>query len=117
MDLTIGLVVFFISVLVIFIRVVIRRSTEARYKDNLVSNDEYNQEINKRLLRYLALFGMTITTGLGFISILILFFSITNEARVTGIFMEDVFPSILIGIGVLVGILGTIGIVRLYKKI
>ena len=117
MDLTIGLVVFLISVLVIFIRVVIRRSTEARYKDNLVSDDELNQEIRSRLLRYLALFGMTITSGIAFIGLLLLFFSFTNEARVTGNFMEDVFPSILIGIGVIVGILGTIGIVRLYKKI
>jgi len=117
MDLTIGLVLFFIAVLVIFIRVVIRRTNESRYKDNLVSGDELNQEIRSKLLRYLALFGMTITSGIAFIGLLLLFFSFTNEARVTGNFMEDVFPSILIGIGVIVGILGTIGIVRLYKKI
>ena len=117
MDLTIGLVLFFIAVLVIFIRVVIRRSNEARYKDNLVSDDKLNQEIRSRLLRYLALFGMTITSGIAFIGLLLLFFSFTNEARVTSDFMDDVFPSILIVIGVIVGILGTIGIVRLYKKI
>jgi hypothetical protein len=117
MNLTIGSIVFFIAVLVIFVRVVIRRSNESRYKDNLESDDELNQEINKRLLRYLALFGMTITSGIAFISLLILYSSFTNQARVTGNFMEDIFSSILLGIGIIGGILGTIGIVRLYKKI
>ena len=117
MDLTIGFVLFFISLLVIFIRVVIRRSNDSRYKDNLVSDDELNQEIRSRLLRYLALFGMTITSGIAFLGILLLFFSYSNEARVSGNFMDDVFPSILTVIVVIVGIIGTIGIVRLYKKI
>jgi ABC-type Fe3+ transport system permease subunit len=117
MDLTVGLVLLFISVLVILIRLVVRRSNKSRYKDNLVSDDELNQEIRSRLLRYLALFGMTITSGLAFIGLLLLFFSFTNEARVTGDFMYDVFPSILMVIGIIGGILGTIGIVRLYKKI
>jgi hypothetical protein len=31
--------------------------------------------------------------------------------------MDDVFPIILSAIGIIVGIFGTIGIVRLYKKI
>ncbi len=117
MDLISGLVVFFILVLLIFIRVVIRRTNESRYKDNLVSDDELNQEIRSRLLRYLALFGMTITSGISFIGILVLFLSFTNEARLTGNFMDDVFPIILSAIGIIVGIFGTIGIVRLYKKI
>jgi len=117
MELIIGLVLLFISVLVIFIRVVIRRSNESRYEDNLVSDDELDQEIRSRLFRYLALFGMTITKGIAFIGILVLFFSLTNESRLSGNFMDDVFPSILSGIGIIVGILGTIGIVRLYKEI
>ena len=117
MELIVPLVLIFIAVLVMFIRLVVRRSNESRYKDNLVSDDDLNQEIRNRLLRYLALFGMTITSGIAFIGILVLFFSFSTEARLTDNLMDDAFPSILIGIGIIVGILGTIGIVRLYKKI
>ena len=117
MDLISGLVVFLILVSLILIRVVINRTNKSRYKDNLVSEDEVNQEIRSRLLRYLALFGMTITSGMAFIGLLILFLSFTNEARLTGNFMDDVFPLILSAIVVIVGIFGTIGIVRIYKKL
>jgi ABC-type Fe3+ transport system permease subunit len=117
MELIVPLILIFIAVLVMFIRLVVRRSNESRYRDNLVSDDDLNLETRKRLLRYLALFGLTITSGIAFIGILVLFFSFTTEARMTGNFMDDFFPSILSGIGVVVGVLGTIGIVRLYKKI
>jgi hypothetical protein len=117
MDLISGLVVFFLLVSLILIRVVIRRTNESRYKDNLVSDDEVNQEIRNRLLRYLALFGITITSGKAFIGTLVLFFSFTNEASLTGNLTDDVLPIILSTIGIIVGIFGTIGIVRLYKKI
>jgi hypothetical protein len=117
MDLIGGLVVFFVLVSFIFIRTVINRTNKSRYKDNLVSDDAVNQEIKSRLLRYLALFGMTITSGMAFIGLLTLVFLFTTEARITGNFMDDVFPFVLSFIGIIVGILGTIGIVRIYRKL
>ena len=113
----VGYIVLFISVAFLLMRVVTNRVYKSRYEDNLESELEVNMEIKSRLSRMLALFGMTITSGMAFIGLLVLFFSFTDEARLTGRFMDDLFPLITNIIIIVVGILGTIGIISLYKRI
>jgi hypothetical protein len=112
-----GYIVLLILIALLLIRVVINRVYKSRYEENLDSEHEVNREIKTRLLRMLALFGMTITSGMAFIGLLIMFSSITDEARLTGNFMDDVFPIIVNIVLIIVGIFGTIGVVHLYKKI
>jgi hypothetical protein len=117
MDLIAGLVVFSVLVLLLLIRTVVNRTNRSRYEEDLVAEEEVDQAIRSRLLRYLALFGMTITSGIAFIGLLTLFFSFTTEAQSSGNFMDDVFPLILSAVAVVVGILGTTGIVGAFKKL
>ncbi len=112
-----GYIVLFVLISLLLIRVVINRVYKSRYKEDLDSGEEVNREIKKRLLRYLALFGITITSGMAFIGLLTLFFSFSNEARLTGNSMDDVFPYIITAILIIFGIVGTIGIIKVYKKI
>ncbi len=112
-----GYIVLLILVASLLIRVVINSVYASRYKDNLDSELEVKREIKRRLLRMLALFGMTITSGMAFIGLMVMFLSITNEARLTGRFMDDVFPIIVNVVLIIVGFLGTIGIIHLYKRI
>ena len=117
MDLIGGLVLFFILVLLILIRVVVSRKYQSRHRDDLVTDHELNKELRSRLLRYLALFGLTITSALAFGGILILTLTFTNEARLSGKSMDDSLPIILIAIATVAGILGTLAIVRVYKRL
>jgi len=117
MELIGGLVLLFILVSLMLIRVVVRRTHQSRYIDDLDTDDELNQKLRSRLSRYLALFGITITSGMAFAGIVVLSLTLTNEPRLTGNPVDDVLPVILISFGILAGILGTVGIVRIYKRL
>src|SRR3989304_3396083 len=117
MELIGGLVLLFVLVSLMLVRVVGKRTHQSRHIDNLDTEDELNQEIRTRLSRYLALFGLRFTSGMAFAGIVILFLMFTNEARLTGNPMDDLLPLILISIGIVAGILGTIGIVRIYRRL
>jgi hypothetical protein len=113
---TIGYIVFFIAVAFILVRFVLNRVNKSRYEEDLDNEQKVNQAINTRLSRSLVFIGITITSGMAFIGIVVLYFSITSEARTTGKFMADIFPIIVIVAVIIIGVLGTIGIINYYNK-
>ena len=113
---TVGYIAFFIAVAFLLVRVVIDRVNKTRYEQDLDSDQKVNQAINIRLSRALVFFGITITSGMAFIGILVLYFSLTTEARSAGNFMADTFPIIINVAIIIIGVIGTIAIINYYKR-
>ena len=113
---TVGYIAFSVAVAFLLVRVVINRVNKTRYTQDLDNDQKVNQAIKIRLSRALVFFFFFITSGMAFIGLLVLYFSITTEARSTGSFMADTFPIVINVVIIIIGVLGTIGIINYYNR-
>jgi hypothetical protein len=111
------LIVVLVLVLLLFVREVIARVNKNRFIEGLNEEEDVNNEIKKRLLKYLVLFGLTITSGMSFIGTLLLISSFTYISKSSGQSFSDFLLYIIVVIIIILGILGTVGLIKLYKKI
>ena len=111
------LILIFILISLILFVVVIIQVNKLKYIGIIRSDNEVHQEIKNRLIRLIILFGLTITSGMIFIGLLVLFLTPLDENMLIKEGSQNyILAFIIVIIVVILGVVGTVGLVIMYNR-